>query len=374
MLLGLLWIGCYGGKTFDTGHTGDTADTSGASGGRVADRMARALQEAVADNGGYGGGVLRAEDAGGAWFERAEGDRTHGGAPIQAGDSFEIASITKTFTATTILQLSEEGALSLDQPFAELLPEYGSDLLVIGGQDRTGEITVRQLLQHTSGLPDYWSDPPYLYGQVNAFLDAFLADPDQPWTPEMTLSYVPDLDPIHAPGGGWHYSDTNYVLLGLIIERLEGEVLHDAMRRRLFDPLGMSGTRMSFLEPGLPDAHRYEERWDMSDKPHQIADWAGGGLISTAPDLARFMRALAAGDLFSDPATLDQMRATVPTDTRDVSYGLGVLSVDIGGDALWGHDGYGSSFMYFYDFDGTVFTGTLDQTETDWWPLVAPAL
>ena len=336
----------------------------------------RVLRREVAENGGYGGGVLRAESPEGLRYLGASGERTVGGAAITPDDTFEIASITKTFTATVTMLLIEEGRLSLDDTLADVLPEHGSGLLIVGGEDRTAEVTVRQLLNHTSGLPDYWSDPPFVRPQTNAFLRDFLADTDHLWTPEEILSYAEGLDAIHAPGGAWHYADTNYVLLGLIIERLEAEPLHDTMRHRIFGPLGMDQTWMSFREDRpLPDAHRYEDRWDQTDKLHQSADWAGGGLISSAADLSAFLRALSSGGVFADAATLDAMRAAVPTGEPDIGYGLGVFVVALSGDAtLWGHDGYGNSFMYLNTGDGTIFSGTLNQTGNDWWPLVREGL
>lgn len=361
MLNVVVLIGCAGG---DKGGAPEPLD------------LDRVLRRTVSDNGGYGGGVLRAEAPEGLRYLGASGERTVDGAAIAPDDTFEVASITKTFTATTALLLVGEGRLRLDDTLADALPEWSSGLLTIDGADRTAEITVRQLLNHSSGLPDYWADPPFVRPQTNAFLRDFLADTDHLWTPEEILSYVPDLHAIHAPGGTWHYSDTNYVLLGLIIERLEAEPLHDTMRRRIFDPLGMDQTWMSFREDRpLPDAHRYEDRWDQTDKLHQSADWAGGGLISSAADLSAFLRALSGGEVFEDAATLDAMQSTVPTGEPDIAYGLGVFVVALsGGATLWGHDGYGNSFMYLHTGDGTIFTGTLNQTENDWWPLVREGL
>jgi len=335
-----------------------------------------ALADAVADNDGRGGGVLRAEAPGGLRYLGAAGDETVDGDPMVEDDDFEIASVTKTFTATTVLLLMEDGELDLDDTLAERLPAYGQGLLVVDGEDLTGQITVRQLLQHTSGLPDYWSDPPYDRDGNNAFLGAFLADTDHFWTPDEILAYVPDLDPIGEPGATWHYSDTNYVLLGLIVEDLTGDALHDALRRRIFDPLGMDGTWMSFREDrGYPASHRYEARWDMTDKTHQSADWAGGGLVSTAADLSTFLLALAGGDVYASDSTLDEMRESVPTGEEDIAYGLGIFVVSLdGGGELWGHDGYGNAFMYLDTANGTVYTGTLNQTQNDWWPMIEDTL
>jgi CubicO group peptidase (beta-lactamase class C family) len=334
------------------------------------------LNQVVNKNNGYGGGVLRASTEAGIRFEGVAGESKAGGGPISADSTFEIASITKTFTATLTLQLVEEGAFSLEDGLGDVLPEWSSGLLVIGGRDRTSEITVRQLLNHSSGLPDYWSDPPFVQPQTNAFLRAFLADTEHFWTPEEILSYVPGLDPIGAPGESWHYSDTNYVLLGLIIEKQTEKALHKVMAEKIFEPLSMENTWMSFREDrGFPDAHRYEAEWDMSVVTHQSADWAGGGLISTAADLSSFLLGLAGGELFENASTLKEMKEGIATDYKDIRYGLGLFLVDLDdGSMLWGHDGYGNSFLYLHDADATVFAGGINQTENDWWPLAEEGL
>jgi D-alanyl-D-alanine carboxypeptidase len=354
----------------DSGDSGDSADDADAL------DLDGVLARVVADNDGHGGGILQATAPSGTRYRGATGDATVGGPPITTDDTFEVASITKTFTATTVLLLVEDGAFSLDDPLSSALPDWSTGLLVVDGVDHTPGITVRQLLNHTSGLPDYWADPPYVQGGVNAFLEAFIADPDRSWTPQEILAYVPDLEPIGTPGSTWHYSDTNYVLLGLIIERATGEPLRDAFRDRLFDPLALDDTWTSFREGRpLPEAHRYEGDWDMSDKTHQTADWAGGGLISTADDLTVFLRALAEGEIFREAGTLAAMQAGVPTGYDDVSYGLGLFQVALDdGTSLWGHEGYGNSFMYLHTRDDTIYAGALNQTENDWWPLIIPSL
>ncbi len=341
------------------------------------DAMFDALTEAIAANGGYGGGVLRIETADGDVVEGARGQVTVGGDDMEVEETFEVASITKIFTATVVLQLVEEGALSLDDTLGERLPAWSEDLLVVEGEDLTAGVTVAQLLNHTSGLADFWNDPPYVSALGNAFIEDFYADPEHFWTPEEILPYVVDLDPYAAPGEGFHYSDTNYVLLGLLVEDLTGQALHEAMAARIIEPLGMAETWMSFREDrGLPSSHRYEEDSDMSEMTAWSADWASGGLISSTADLSLFLRGLLGGDLFDQASTLETMQTVVPTDwDPDVHYGLGLIRIDLDEDrALWGHDGYGGSFVYLDTADETLYSGTVNQTETDWWPVVAVGL
>jgi D-alanyl-D-alanine carboxypeptidase len=337
---------------------------------RVPARTARALQalldDAVARNGGYGGGVLRIDSDGcGLLWEGASGERAHGDGAMRTSDTFEIASVTKAFTAAVALQLAEEGALDLDAPVpADLVPSR--------------KVTLRQLLAHRSGLPDYWTDPPFVAEGENAFLHAFLADRDRLWKPDELLLYARALTPAGPAGGGYHYADTNYVVIGLLVERVTGRPLEAAIRARILEPLEMSDTYVSYREParaGRVESTRYEERLALRGERRQSADWAGGGLVSSARDLHRFTKALAAGRLFKARATLDAMKAWAPTGEKDVDYGLGLFRLRLdGGGEVWGHDGHGNAFAFEWPERGLSFVGTLNQLDNDWWPLVQAAM
>jgi D-alanyl-D-alanine carboxypeptidase len=138
------------------------------------------------------------------------------------------------------MMLAEEGLLDLSDRLVDVL---GSDLceglLVVGGTDYTDEITIGQLLNHTSGLGDYWFDPPYDDYGYNPFTSVFILNEDRLWEPEEILVYARMIDPAGRPGQVYNYSDTNYLLLGLIAEKVTGESLHDIYRSRIFEPLGM---------------------------------------------------------------------------------------------------------------------------------------
>jgi len=285
-----------------------------------------------------------------------------GSAPMQTDTPFEIASITKMVTAVTVLKLVEEGKIRLDSRVEDLLPAE----LARG----FGNITVEQLLTHTSGLPDYWAD------KSRGFLRAFLAEPGRMWKPGDILSYARAM-PAKPPGKKFRYADTNYVLLGLIIEQATKQPLHQAFREMIFDPLGMNDTWLTYHEGprGIAPSHRFEGKEDLHAVPRQSADWAGGGLMSTTRDLERLLRGMASGGLFKNHNTLDLMRkAAVPVGEESISYGMGIFRVklDNGLGELWGHDGHGNSFAYYWPERGLFFTGTLNQTKNDWWPLVEP--
>ena len=320
------------------------------------------LDRMTSKNRGYGGGVFRVSDRRGLLWEGAAG-RMAGPAspPMQTDTPFEIASVTKMVTATTVLMLVERGKLRLDSRLADILPAG----LASGFQ----EISIQQLLSHTSGLPDYWDDR----SRRDGFLRAFAAEPGRRWDPEGILSYARQMR-ARSPGGRFKYSDTNYVLLGLVIEHITSRLLHRAFREMIFEPLGMRDTWLSYRENprGLAPSHRFEGEEDLHAVPRQSADWAGGGLVSTTRDLEKLLRGLVSGGLFKMAGTLDILRKSVPTGKEGITYGMGVYRVDLGGGQgeMWGHDGHGNAFAYYWPERGLFFTGTLNQTENDWWPLV----
>ena len=340
------------------------------------------LEEALEDNNGRGGGVMRISSFNGnLLWEGASGKAIRNSQlEMSAIDTFEIASTSKTFTAVLILQLVEEGFFTLDSKIAELLTgELTTNLLVIQGVDYSTDITVRQLLNHTSGLPDYWYDPPFVSGEFNAFVQDYNEDEDRFWNPVELIGYAKQLNPIDVPGRIHHYSDTGYVLLGLLIEFATGKELHEVYKERFYEPLGMMDTYLSYREDAIwtgTHSHRYEDRWDMTDKVHNSADWAGGGLISSTRDLTLFISALAKGDLFQNENTQNQLLTWIDTGVSEVWYGLGVYraSLSLNRGDVWGHDGYGNSWMYYWPSKELLFVGTLNQTETDWWPLLEAAV
>ena len=352
----------------------------------VGSSTARALQAlldtAVEKNRGAGGGLLRIESGEcGVLWEGASGRLARGvDTPIAAGDTFEVASVTKAFTAAVALQLAEDGRVDLDAPIGDHLPaSVTRGLLVVRGHDYGPELTARQLLGHRGGLPDVWSDGPFVSKDTNAFVRAFLRDPDREWPPAEVLDYARKLAPIDQPGRRHHYGDTAYVLLGLLIEQLEGAPLHAVFRQRIFARLAMADTYLRYREPAPREAresHRYEDRLDLFGQRRQSADWASGGLVSSTRDLGRFAFALAGGEVLCEPASLTAMTTWQPTGKKGIDYGLGLyrLQLDRELGELWGHDGHGNSFMYRWPSRNLVFVGTLNQTRNDWWPMVASAM
>ena len=228
------------------------------------------------------------------------------GRPLQATARFNVGSITKTFVAALALVLIEDGVLRLDDDVTAHLP---------GRFEPLGSVTVRSLLNHTSGLPDYFEDP--------AIAAAWLKDPSSEWKPEELIDISLAL-PRHEPGS-FSYANCNFILIGLMIESVTGSTLGETLRGRVLDSLGLAATRL----PGTASA-------------------AAGGLVSTADDVARFLAALLGGEIVRK-TSLREMLTTVPSDwAESQGYGLGIEQVEslMGFEVspcgmAWGHTGLG---------------------------------
>ncbi len=254
------------------------------------------------------------------------------GTPMQPDDALRIGSITKMFTATIVLQLMEEGALSLDDPLGRWLPNVAERL------PEGDRITLRQLLNHTSGIYNYREDA---YFRHMAALPAAAQNLDRVWEPRELIDMALFHDPYFSPGapGRWHYSNTNYTLLCMIIEAAGGTSVTEAYHRRIFEPLGLRHTYLADFEPPIiPPVHGYTlQHGDLFDVTRWNAteSWCGGGLVSTAPDVITFAHALFSGALFSDAATLAEMLDFVEP-IGGMAYGLGVARE---GRGIVGHFG-----------------------------------
>jgi len=220
---------------------------------------------------------------------------------LTGDDPFAIASVTKTFTATVVLQLVEEGRLSLDDPVSDYLP----DVAQVRG------VTVRQLLSHTSGVAD-------LLAPMRRALNA---DTRRLWTPAEVLTFIGPS--VFAPGTDWGYSNTNFILLGMVVEAITGHPFGDELARRALEPLELS-------EAGVlatPDAPwLFSESW-------ASAFWTAGGMYASADDLLRWGDALYGGWMLRS-ATLQAMLTFNADD-----YGLGAERYDVGGEVGYGHSG-----------------------------------
>jgi D-alanyl-D-alanine carboxypeptidase len=277
--------------------------------------------------------------------------------------AFRIASVTKMMTATALLVLADQGHCRLDDPTGRYLP---SDL-VDRFCDSTGRpygaaITLRQLLDHTSGLPNFFSQPPILDAVQHG-------SGRRRFTPlDLVDLAVAGEPPTSPPGTARSYTDTGFLLAGLIIEALASRPLQEAYRELVLDPAGMADTWLeSSDEPprrGDIAAHDFEGH-DITDMDPTV-DWAGGGLVSTTADLAAFLRALTRGQLVSAGAWSEMTRWQPGPEGFYDDYGLGLGRYRFPAGQVIGHHGVWGAFAFWsLELDafitGTVNTGRVDR-------------
>jgi D-alanyl-D-alanine carboxypeptidase len=270
--------------------------------------------------------------------------------PVPWNARFRIGSLTKAYVAATVLQLVGEGHLALETTVDNVLPG------VVRGNGNDGRrITVRQLLQHTSGLPNYVRDLPKLFS-----LEAFQKHRFDTVTPQRAVRIAIRRKPDFAPGTSWNYSNTGYILAGMIIEAVTGRTWQKEVRRRIVGPLDLTQTFLPGTKVGIPgpNAIGYEKfpgpgataedpNWSPEiNATRYDPSWTGasGEIISTTRDTNRFLRALIGGEVLS-PAELAEMQDTVPTnkDWRSfwpgIRYGLGLMQIQSSCGPYWSHGG-----------------------------------
>ncbi|WP_233595211.1 MULTISPECIES: serine hydrolase [Corallococcus] len=305
---------------------------------RLAPRLQQALEVAVAAEDLPGATAsLRFEDC--TWRGAAGVSRVEPATGLKAEDRLRAGSITKSFVSVVALQLQAEGALSLDAPLATWVPDF----------PRADRITVRQLLNHTSGA--------FNYTHSQAFLTQVGSNPGKTWSAEELISLGAAESPTFEPGARWEYSNTNYILLGRILEAVTGRPLAQQLRSRILDPLDLDSTGLEGAEPLPPLTVRGFTRdpgngaWmDLTDFVHPSAAGAAGALSSSADDLSAFYQALFERSLLA-PAQLAEMTDWVETPIPGMpGYGLGLVRAVTPVGPGHGHDGGipGFSALAFY--------------------------
>ncbi|MFJ8431148.1 serine hydrolase domain-containing protein [Kitasatospora sp. NPDC094019] len=330
---GLIGVSAPTAGALGTGPTEVVTGVAGGGGPRPGGVDARALNEALAGVVGIGGAsssLARVTEYGRTVWKGTAGvgDFSTGAEPSADG-RFRIASVTKTFVATVVLQLVGEGRFGLDDSVESLLPGA-----VPGG----GSVTVRQLLNHTSGLFDYTEDP-----SVGLDHETWLREGRwRSWTPRQLLAVANSHPPYSAPGTAWHYANTNYLLAGMIVERVTGHDWRREVERRIVDRLGLTGTSMPVHSTGIrgPHAHTYLDLpggpVDVTEMEPSEMDAAGVG-ISTTADLAAFLRALLTGRLLPAPLLTEML--TVAPESGGAQYGLGIARLTTPCGEIWGNNG-----------------------------------
>jgi D-alanyl-D-alanine carboxypeptidase len=251
--------------------------------------------------------------------------------PLGQAHAFRVGSVTKTFVATIVLQLESEGVLRLDDPIERWLPG-----LVPNGN----AITLRHLLSHTSGIYNYTDDP--------QLLAQLLRDPLAVLTPESLVRVATSHAPLFAPGRGWSYSNSGFILLGLAVEKATGTPLEAQLRLRILEPLGLTRTSLPAV-PTLPApfSHGYLLAGNgviptPNRRPADVTvwspswAWAAGAIVSTVGDLARFYSSLLGGALLPTQQ-LREMKTLTPIPGG--GYGLGLQTIRLRCGTVWGHGG-----------------------------------
>jgi D-alanyl-D-alanine carboxypeptidase len=300
--------------------------------------LRKAIEEMI--EAGLTGVTMRVHDERGEWVGSAGVRKLGETAKPPTNGYVRIGSNTKTFTATVVLQLVAEGTIALDTPVADYLPEFGLD----------SKITVRMLLQHTSGVfnftGEYYDDGTFAPGiPATTAGQEWVDNRFKTYRPEELVRLALSKPARFEPGTDWSYSNTNYVLARLLIEKVTGRSLAEEMQRLILGPLELSDTVVPETSPEIPEPHthayyRYEDagRQKTVDVTRQNPSWisTGGDMISTAQDLHTFISALMGGKLLPAPL-LAEMCKPHPK----VGYGLGVFVQDAGenGGTVITHNG-----------------------------------
>ena len=307
--------------------------------------------EELHKGGSFPGGTAGFVMADGTSFGLAVGvsDRTSGRL-MKVTDRLLLGSVGKTYVSAVALQLVHEGKIALDDPISKYL----------GGEPwfkrvpNAARATIRHLMTHTSGLVRYEFNP--------GFTADLRANPDKVWSPVDRLTYLFDQPPPFPPGEGWEYSDTNYIVLGMIIEQAGGGAYYDQLRQRILQKHGLSDTvpADSRVVPGLVQGYAGEKNsFGLPDEMIQDGkfavnpqfEWTGGGLAVTALDLARWAKLLYEGRV-TDESLMDDLLDGVPARLGpETRYGLGVIIRPTPHGVSYGHSGfmpgYLTDVMYF---------------------------
>jgi D-alanyl-D-alanine carboxypeptidase len=307
-----------------------------------------------------------------SWSGVAGVARQDGQVPMTKDTPIHIASITKLYTATVIMRLYEKGGLSLDDPMSKYLPEeLIRGIHVYKGKDYSQEITIKQLLSHTSGIADYYTEKPK--GGKSVF-ELLLEKPERTWRVDETTEWARDkLEPNFRPGTDASYSDTNFDLLGKIIEAITGQPLHTVYEDFIFRPLGLTHTWL--IESSAPQIPIPTSPADVFYKNRNITNMRSNGaywpyIVSTAEEMIIFLKALNEGRIVSR-TTLKLMHNWHKLQFP-LQYGYGtmrfklpwLISKVMKVPPLWGHSGSTGSFLYYSEDLNLYMAGSINQVDS----------
>jgi D-alanyl-D-alanine carboxypeptidase len=290
--------------------------------------------------------------------------------PIEETDQLRVYSVTKTVTALIVLQLVEEGTLSLDQTVDEWLPES-----VVGDVPHSSLMTIRHLLTHSSGVADF-HDAMNPGDEIPPFVSDLFAQAQAGefhwYSPEELIAYSTRFDPSFPPGEGAAYSNTGYVMLGLVIEAATGKKLEDEMNTRVFEPLNLTST---YLETATtPNDYVAGYQTVGQDQLVSLAGsnssfaWAAGGLISTVDDVGRLAEAIFTGELLTDGSYVEMFTFVPDPHRDDRDYGMGVFRIRTPAGAVnvisGGAGGYTATGIHHED-SATTIVGMFNRNDAD---------
>lgn len=283
---------------------------------------------------------------------------------ISKNSQFKIASSTKLLVSTIILQLAEEGKLQLNDKASKYLKKLHyldfDNFHTYHKKKYAHQITIQQLLSHRSGLANIFTDT------QEAFFNLLMQNPKRQYSPKSIVEMYYQFNLHKAshfkPNKGWHYSDMNYVLLGLIIEQIEKTTLSESIRKRIVNPLKMRDTYFEFYEPRRPKGnliHQYVGAINFSEINTSF-DWSGGGLVSTNKDMAIFIKSLFNLQLINKQS-LNKMIAVMFTKKHENKYGLGIYESKYNGNTYFGHYGFYGTYVGYCPKTNTTISYSISQ-------------
>jgi D-alanyl-D-alanine carboxypeptidase len=296
----------------------------------------------------------------GEWIGSSGKADIHNRVPMKACNITRAGSTVKTFTAVTILMLVEDGLISLDDQISKYLSGDVLDRI-----ENAGSCTVRQLLHHSSGIYNYIQNLQFQTASINDLLKV--------WEPEELLDHARNKAAYFRPDADVRYSNTNYILLGMIIEKITGKPFYRIFEERIFQPLHLTFTRFAAEDPVPEEIVRgyidlYSNLQLLESTHYSGWDYytADGGLISNPHDLSVFLRALFSGSLISDTSLDAMLTWKVPVETDNefypLAYGLGIFRLDTPYGTAYYHSGdaigYFAQMMYFESTETTIVWAT----------------
>lgn len=276
----------------------------------------------------------------------------------EAPRPFHAASVGKVFVAALLLQLAGERKLALDQLVSEILPtDLLGGLFVVDGEDYSQKVTIRHLATHTSGINDYFDSKS---SQRSSFIEQVISQPDHFWKPDELLDYTRKYQQaVGRPGEKFLYSDTGFVLLGKVLEKVSGAHYEDLLYQNIFKPLGMKSSYLYGHPIDLKSTEKaplFVNSVDVSKMTSLTCDWAGGGVVTTTDDLLLFQKALIDGK-FGDLNA--EQEGFIHTFQRGIHYGFGLMELRFnefffllrGMPEMRGHIGITATHMFYDDIN-----------------------